>query len=404
MFRENKKNIIIPVVALVIIFLFSIWFFNSNFWKKYTMFDEKNITYNLQNMTEALPYTTIEKSSEPYIFEQGKKPLNLWYSFAGEERLIGDYLRKTGTSGFLVIKDNKIIFENYYRGNSQDNQHMEFSVTKSIVSALVGIAVDEGYIKDINEPVTNYLPELKVSGYNNVPIKDILQMSSGVKFNEDYDNPNSDLEKLNWHAYVYKKPFNDFILNLESKRPAGEYNNYISINTQVLGMLVERVTNKSLAEYLEEKIWQKTGMQDDAYWLTDYHGNVMAFGGLNITLRDLAKFATLYLNNGVYNGEQIIPESWIKESTYSDAPHLLPGLNSDSDYPLGYQYQWWVPESNDGEFLAIGIWGQYAYINPKENVVIVKNSADLTFNNYGAELETLSVFRSIVAHLSEDNS
>ncbi|NLJ72324.1 MAG: serine hydrolase [Syntrophomonadaceae bacterium] len=404
MFKEKKKRIIVLSAAvLMLIFLLSLWFFNSSFWKKYTMFEAKNIAYSLQNMTEVIPYHTVKKSEDPYIFEQDIKPLNLWYSFAGEEKLVANFLKDTRTSGLLVVKDNKIVYENYFKGNSADNQHMEFSVTKSVVSALVGIAIDEGYIKDVNEPITNYLPELKVSGYNDVPIKDILQMSSGVKFDEDYANPKSDLEQLNWHAYVYKKPFDDFILNLKSVRTSGEYNNYISINTQVLGMLVERTTGEKLADYLEAKIWQRIGMEDDAYWLTDYHDNVMAFGGLNITLRDLAKFATLYMNKGLYNGEQIISENWIEESTKPDATHLLPGLNCNSDYPLGYQYQWWVPESDAGEFLAIGIWGQYAYINPQANLVIVKNSSDLNFNNYGSDLETLEVFRSIVAHLAEDN-
>lgn len=401
MFKGNKKRIAIPVSVLAVVLLLCIWFFNSTFWEKYTLFDEKKITYNLQNMTKVLPYKVIEKSDKPYVFEKEKKPLNLWYSFAGQDKLIGEYLRNTRTSGFLVIKDDKIVYENYFNGNTEDNQHMEFSVTKSIVSALVGIAVDEGYIKDVSDPVTDYLPELKNSGYNNVLIKDVLQMSSGVKFDEDYDNPKSDLEKLNWHVYVYKKPFNDFILSLGSTRPSGEYNNYISINTQVLGMLVEKATGQDLTQYLEEKIWRKIGAEYDAYWLTDYHGTAMAFGGLNIALRDLAKFASLYLNNGVFNEEQIISEKWIRESTHPDALHLLPGLNSDSDYPLGYQYQWWVPEGSDGEFLAIGIWGQYAYINSKENLVIVKNSSDLNFNNYGAELESLAVFRSIANYLSE---
>jgi len=164
-----------------------------------------------------------------------------------------------------------------------------------------------------------------------------------------------------------------------NERPPGSYNHYVSINTHVLGMILVRTTGKSIAQYFKEKLWDPIGAEHDAYWLKDEEDMEMALGGLNATLRDYAKVGRLFLNKGNWNGTQIVPANWVKESTTMDAEHLLPTSNNSAHPGTGYGYQWWIPEGEDGEFWARGVFNQYIYINPTTRTVIVKNSANQNF-------------------------
>ena len=165
----------------------------------------------------------------------------------------------------------------------------------------------------------------------------------------------------------------DFVISLKSEREPGTYNHYVSMDTQVLGMVLRETTGQTLSSYLEEKIWKKTGMESDAYWLVDSTGMEMAFGGLNVVLRDYARFGQLFLNNGVYDGQQIIPKQWVQDSVTPDAPHLMPGENPLSSWIMGYGYQWWIPETSvkkiKTDYMAIGVYNQYIYIRSEERRV-----------------------------------
>jgi CubicO group peptidase (beta-lactamase class C family) len=237
------------------------------------------------------------------------------------------------------------------------------------------------------------MPELLQSGYNNVPIKHILQMSSGVKFSEDYDDTSSDINNLLPQLFLKMRPIKNVIADFPSENSSGKRFHYTSLDTQVLGILLERVTKSSVAEYFERKIWQPLGAESKASWLTDNHGTELTFCCLNATLRDYAKFGLLYMNNGYFNGSQIIPRNWVKESTIPDRNHLQVGATSEKYGRWGYQYQWWVPSGSDGDYSAVGIWGQYIYVNPKEKVVIVKTSAGKTTPE--DDDEVIALFRSI---------
>ncbi|GLI57129.1 hypothetical protein PM10SUCC1_26430 [Propionigenium maris DSM 9537] len=186
------------------------------------------------------------------------------------------------------------------------------------------------------------------------------------------------------------------------KKP-GTYNHYISVNTQVLGMVIREATGKSLTTYLQEKIWERIGMESNAYWLLDNRGMELAFGGFNAVLRDYARFGMLYLNNGLWDGEQIIQKDWITASVTPDSPHLEPGKNVLSDSPFGYGFHWWIPPEPKGDNLAKGIYSQFIYVNPEHRVVIVKSSAYTDYNLDGTErsIETVEVFRRITENLSK---
>jgi len=305
------------------------------------------------------------------------------FFFDGEQRLLSEELEHYKTDGLIVLHNGNLLYENYWNNNSATSKHIAFSVTKSFVSALVGIALDEGLIDNIEDPITKYLPDFKGTGYEGVRIKDILQMSSGVDFNEDYADPKSDINRFG-RATARGSSFRDFAKSLERGREPGTYHHYVSIDTQVLGFLLAEVTGMPLKEYLYKKIWNKIGMEDDAFFIVDNNGVEMALGGLNATLRDYAKFGELYLNRGKWNGEQVVPASWVDASHTTDGPHLKPGESELSSSPWGYGLQWWVPGFPDTDYTASGVYNQYIYIDPLTNVVIAKTSSN---HRYTSEKE-----------------
>jgi CubicO group peptidase (beta-lactamase class C family) len=255
----------------------------------------------------------------------------------------------------------------------------------------------------VNRSVSDLVPLLKGSGYDGVSIKNVLQMSSGVYFNEDYGDFNSDINRFG-RVMALGGSFDEFAASLMNERVQGTYMHYVSIDTHVLGMVLRAATGRSIVDYFDEKLWSRLGTDQAAIYLTDTTGEPMVLGGLNLISRDYARLGTLYRDFGVINGEQIIPAQWIEESTTPDAPHLMPGERDSSGSSYGYGYQWWIPEQSDGEFMARGIYGQYIYINRKADVVIVKNSADRNFmaNDYESSDITVAAFRAISGSLSID--
>jgi CubicO group peptidase (beta-lactamase class C family) len=359
---------------------------------------------NFRAMNRLFSSAPVRRSGPAFRFKTRLAALPETYVFEGETRSLEAFLAEVDTTGMLVVKEDVIVSEEYFLGNRESSQCLSWSVAKSLTSALVGIAVEEGLIRSIEEPVTAYVPELKGSGYDGVRIKDILQMSSGVEWNEDYSDFNSDINRIG-RTYVTGSSFDDLVASMDGELEPGTFNRYVSMDTQALGMLLVRATGKSLAAYTEEKLWSKIGAEYDAYWLTDDGGMEWAFGGFNAALRDYAKLGRLYLHHGNWNGEQVVPARWVLESVTPDAPHLLPGRdNPHSDYHWGYGYQWWIPPDPDGEFMAVGVYNQFIYVYPKETLVIAKTSAN---HNYGIESseayyredEHIAMFRAIAAHL-----
>ena len=247
---------------------------------------------------------------------------------------------------------------------------------------------------------TDYAPSLKGSGYDGVTIKNVLQMSSGVQFNEDYKDFFSDINRMG-RLLALGGSFDEFAASLKTERAQGQYLHYVSVDTHVVGMVLRGATGESIADYFKKHLWYKIQPEADTFYLTDELGEPMVLGGLNMRAVDYLKFGKLYRDNGVWNGEQVIPEAWIIESTTPDAPHLMPGKRDTADLDLGYGYQWWLPIEADQEFLALGIYDQYIYVNKKANVVIVKNSANINFTDNNLESANISVefFRAIVESL-----
>lgn len=364
------------------------------------LFEPDRIVSNFRSMDTMFQTAPVRRGQSTHRLEADPRDLPAGYEYKGMTKDVSRFLKDTWTTGLIVLSDGKVAHESYFLGNTAESKVISWSVAKSFISALVGIAVAEGRIADIRQPVSDYVPALKGSGYEGVSIKDVMQMSSGIQFSEDYDAFLSDINRLG-RAIALGSPLNDFVSSLKRERKPGTFHHYVSMDTQILGMVLRAATGETLASYLESRIWKPLGMESDAYWLVDGEGMELAFGGLNAVLRDYARLGQLYLNDGAWQGQQLVPAAWVRGSVTPDAPHLQPG-NPASSWVLGYGYQWWIPQRPDGDYLAIGVYGQFVYVDPKRQIVIAKTSAYPDYNLDGAdkELETIALFRAIAQQMS----
>ncbi|TDQ25964.1 serine hydrolase domain-containing protein [Phyllobacterium brassicacearum] len=323
-----------------------------------------------RNIDRLFPTRTIKASTKPHPLPQADKQLgDVRFKYEGKDYDLYDFMALDNITAMLVLKDGKIAYETYQRGNSEKTRWMSMSVAKSISSTLAGIAIKEGLINGLDAQVVDYVPELKGSAYDGVSIRDVLMMSSGVKWNETYTDPQSDRRAL-LRAQISQKPGSAVELMGKLPRAAepGTVNTYSTGETQILGEIVHGAVKKPLADYLSEKIWQPYGMESDANWWLDSPDGVEIGGsGISATLRDYGRFGLFFLGNGVIDGQSILPDGWVKEAT---TPKTLKG-----GAKLDYGYMWWTawtePSIKHGSFSAIGIHGQNIYIDPVENVVIV---------------------------------
>ncbi len=370
---------------------------NSEWWGAVTLFLDDHRAENFRTMHELFPSRRALAGSEVWDFDRagGAIVLPATYQFNGEERSLERFLVDSETTGLLIVRDGAIVHERYGVGYGETSLITSFSMAKSVISALVGIAIDEGYIRSVDDAITEYVHELRGSGYDGVSIHDVLTMSSGVAFSEDYESFFSDVMQLPIRVFGFRHPVTDILAELKREREPGSYNNYISSDSIALGLLVSRATGSALTDYLSRALWKPAGMEGDAWWNTDYHGNELGHAFLSARLRDYARFGRLYLNEGRRGDRQIVPAAWIHASVNPSEPHLQPGDNPDSFWTFGYGYQWWIPEEPEGDFSAIGIWGQYIYVHPRTRTVIVKTGTDYHFD--ALDHETIAVFRAIAA-------
>lgn len=363
----------------------------------FTVFDEDKAADNFRSMNTILPVHEIKSGGgTPLKTADNQQNLaNVEYSFEGETRTIGSLFEKTHTNAYMVLKDGNIVDEKYFNGYDSKSPITSWSVAKSFLSALVGIALEEGHIKSVNELVTDYVPALADSGYKGVTIRQVLEMSSGVGFNEDYSDPESDIMQLMPYIVLDSGSVDDFTATLKNETTPDTFY-YKSIDTQVIGMILKGATGVPASEYLQEKIWKPAGMSYDAFWNTDLKGNDMSFAFLNARLDDYAKFGLLVQNDGSVDGKEIIPRQWLNTSVTPSRPELEAGK---ADPYFGYGFQWWVPKgANYGsEFSAIGIYGQFIYVDKETGVVIVKFSSDPAVIVNDAE--TIEGFRAIAKAL-----
>ncbi len=319
-----------------------------------------------------------EKIRIPVSKKQISFPLPEQFQQDQKYKDLEQFLDEHKTVAFLVLRNDTIIYEKYFDGFDQHSIFPVFSIAKSFVSALTGIAIAEGYIRDVHQPITEYLLELDKKDFSKITIEHLLNMRSGIKYNEGYYNPLGQMAK-----FYYGRNLKKYAFNIKIKEPPDLYYDYISVNTQLLAFILERATGSKLSEYLQEKIWKHAGMEYDASWNYDSrkHQNIKAFCCINARPRDFAKFGLLYLHKGQLNGKQIIPVDWVERSTT-----IMNDSRDSQNYP--YTYCWRVKE--DGAFFAKGILGQYIYVYPKKQLVILRFGKKAGETNWADLIEKLS--------------
>ncbi|MFZ6799725.1 serine hydrolase domain-containing protein [Undibacterium sp. Di24W] len=323
-----------------------------------------------RNIDRLFPSALVRKSKQPYALPLDAKPMKQ-FSFIdrGQRIELEQYLELNRVAGILILKDGKIKLEKYRYGNTPQTRWMSMSIAKSITSSLVGAALQQKKITNLNDAVSRYVPELKASAYQSISLRDVLMMASGVAWNETYSDPNSDRRHL-LEAQISQVPgaTMQVMKKLTAAYPPNTFMNYNTGETQVVAQVLRNAIGQSLATYLSERVWEKFGMEADAYWWLDSAKGVEIGGsGFSATLRDYGRFGLFMLNGGYAGAEQILPKGWTYEAT---TPKQLANGKL-----IPYAYLWWPgtsPEAlADGAYSAIGIHGQYLYINPRQNIVIV---------------------------------
>jgi CubicO group peptidase (beta-lactamase class C family) len=287
------------------------------------------------------------------------------------------YLQASGTTAFLVVHDDKLLYERYFNGYDQRSLNTSFSMAKSFASSLVGIAIDEGHIKSVDEPITNYIPQLlkKDNRFKSITIRNLLTMSSGIKYEEGATLPWSD-EADDTKTY-YSTDLRELALNSQIEGKPAQYFEYNNYNPLLVGMIIERATGMHVARYLQQKLWKPMGMEADGSWSLDSKndGFEKMESGVNARARDFARFGMLFAKEGNWRGKQLISRRWVEESTRPD---------TTMDPSQDYQYFWWVNTPNGkNHFSAQGNYGQYIYVAPEKDLVIVRLGKEEGEKGYG---------------------
>jgi hypothetical protein len=326
--------------------------------------------YNFANIKDykKFPKRTLQPGEKPFEFVEQTDTTKWMKGKLKEEfgsiQQLEKLLKDNQTVGFMIISQDTIIYQWFGNSYAEEDIVTSFSMSKSFISALVGIALNDGHIKSLDDPITNYITLFKREGFEKITIRHLLDMQTGIDYNESYINPFGNVAV----AY-YGRNLDKHIRNLKIKGPPGEKFEYVSIATQLLGNVIEGATEQTVSAYMEEKIWKKIGTSHSATWSLDRKkGREKSFCCINAVAKDFAKFGRLYMHYGEWEGERVIPESWIRQSVEV----------TDGNYAKPYQHQWWLFGKADKSvpnvmlYAAQGHLGQIMAINPVKKLMVIR--------------------------------
>ena len=315
---------------------------------------------------------TVKKGDKVYALPAAAKQISPKVKVGKASSTIDAFMKANRVSGLIAIKDGEVVLEKYALGRKPTDRWTSFSVAKSVTSILMGAAIKDGYIKSEYDQVTRYLPELKGTAYDGVSLRQLMTMTTGVKWDENYANPKSDVAQAGTAAFkggdpVANNPLLLYMSKLKRAAPAGTVWEYKTGETDLAGIALKRaLARQSLSEYASEKLWKPFGMEQDAIWMVDKAGQERGGCCMSMTLRDYARIGLFMLGGGEINGKSILPAGWVEEATANHVP------KAQAEKGAAYGYFWWPME--DG-YRAVGIFGQGIYVYPEENLVIAMNSA-----------------------------
>lgn len=315
------------------------------------------------------------------------------YEHGGQTHPAEDVLERTFTNALILIKHGRIVTEIYRNRTDAATHFISFSMAKSITSTLIGIAIAEKKIHSVDDPITRYVPELVASAYEGVTIRQALEMKSGANYEEryDFDHPGLAAAAFEESLVSNRVRFASFARVLTRAYAPGTHFNYSTIETGVLGWVLERATGQNISQYMADNLWKPAGMESYGFWILDgapQTGREFNGAGFNAVARDYARLGLLMLHNGKSPNRQIVPETWVKEAT---SPRETTAVSPQ--FPLGYRYQWWTLPGTDA-YLALGLQGQFIFVDPATDTVAVKLSY-FPPGNTEAEIETLDFLKAV---------
>ena len=317
---------------------------------------------------ELLPYGLIPASSNPYFFQKKIIPLDVTYEHEGVQRSLEDYMKEYWVAGLMVLRGGEIVSEQYRHGINEESRYQIMSATKSFTSTIIGMALYEGVIKSIDDLAKDYAPQFEGTAYGEVSIRHLLMMSSGINYFHNKGFP--DRQEAYKQVFALGRDFDDFAAELGNRVPPGTDFNYIATDSQVLGAVLRGAYDKPYHTVIKEKLWERIGMAGSTFLsrnAPDGHG----FGHACLCPRliEFAHLGQLYLNDGVWDGKRLLPEDWVRTAGSPQAPFQEP-----THRKLGYGYQFWVPPNYNGEFMALGAFGQVLWIDLKRDAVVAQFS------------------------------
>lgn len=347
-----------------------------------SLFAPEKIVFNHSNMNTMFRHTFMPAGTAT-PFAQGP-------AFTPPEGF-DDWLNSRAITGIVVLKNGALVHQDYRLGTAPDDLRMSWSVAKSVLSLLYGQLLAEGAVPPLDTPVQTAVPALADSAYAGATVRDVITMSSGIKFNEDYLDFNSDINRMG-RVLALGMSMDGFAAGQKTREnPPGTVWQYVSIDTHVLGMVIAHATGRSVIDLVGERLFAPLGLERAPYYVTDGYGVPFVLGGLNLTTRDFARIGLLVAQRGQWNGQQLVPADWIAQSIRPQAPG-----------GALYGYQWWVPkDADESEVIARGVYGQYIYIHQNKGVVIAVNAANRQFRAEGVNDGNIQMFRAIATSLEQ---
>ncbi|MBI1264567.1 MAG: serine hydrolase [Alphaproteobacteria bacterium] len=397
------KRIVIAALALILaaIIAGAGWYFRP--WSPYSpasiraMDDPDAYPQTFQRMDSILPARPIAATA-PAPLPRAVAPLALSYGWMGEEKTLETYLEEADVIGLTVLRDGVVTAQAFRLGAGPETRFTSWSVAKTIIAVLIAKAMEDGLIDSLDDPAGQYAPQFAGTDYGAVSLRHLLMMSAGVDFNEEYSpERRSDVRPLFFNAFILGRDVDAMVGEITSNRAPGEDTHYVSPNSHVLSAVVRAVYDAPLAEIVARELWGPLGMTAEASWLQNVAGDrgvPIGYCCLQATSEDYARFGQFLLQDGVWDGNRLLPEGFVEMASAPNAPFQEPGA---TPYPgRGYGLHVWVPEDYDGEFYAAGVFGQFIWVDRRRGVVIALNSGDPGFAARFAE--STAVLRAIAAH------
>lgn len=356
------------------------------------MFDPAVGTLTNRTIELVFDVARVEAGGDVWVLPEDRRPLDFTYEAGGETRSAEHVLQRTHTDAMIILKDGRIVYEAYLNMTRETTHFMSYSMAKTFNAILTGLAIEDGAIESVRVPVTRYAPELEGTGYDGATLEDLLEMRSGVDWNDNFFVPGPSRD-AHIAAFVENSArYTDWAQDTTRAYPPGEVFNYNTMDAALVGLVLERALGRAISDYMSERLWKPAGMQSYAFYVLDGPpgvGREFSGGGFNAVLRDYARIGQMMLDGGVANGRQVLPVSWVDQSTRPSSA----GEGETGEPGLGYAYFWWTIEGA-GAYTALGGEGQYLYVDPDTETVIVKLSHAPTGPDFvPIQAENLAFFR-----------